>query len=622
MFKKLRLTFLLIVSFIAIFVLSSCSIWDKTHLDPAGFDDYTDQFFASVIGKDELTCNYYFAHREDYGFEHFEPNLSTPGLSSPLNVLVTNLVLGRVDGYDYNELTSTQQMTYNVIKHTLNYINSVSTEMGYLSNNYLGSYLGYQAQLPILLVEYHFRDQIDVENYLKYLALVPDTFKSYYDFEVKKTEAGYGMPDFVIDKVLSQCETFVNSIDDDSNFMFSVVNDKIDDCTFLSPSDKEHYKEQNVALIKNDLREGYEYIKDNLGNLKGRATNNGGLAGFVKEDGTMIGRDFYEAKFKYIVGYDMNCSSAIEYIDSKIATYINEAHRLKAIINENPNYQEQLDKINNDELVLCNLNPLDTLLAFEEAIQADFPALGYTPEIEVKYVDDSMKNNFSPAAYMTSPIDEIGKESIYLNPAEIYLLDGDGNPTETLDYNYLYNTLAHEGLPGHLYQTAYFKAQDVHPLRKLLRNSGFTEGWATYAQNYVFKYLKNDNVFGNQFYDVVIDYLETMEKVKAACYSRLDLGIHYDGWSIEEAYNFMSRYFTLSSIESFTKAYQQLVEIPTNYQQYFFTYLKLCDLYDNVSMTLGEDFNPVEYHKTILDCGCAPLMYIEDVVYNKYNINE
>ena len=80
-----------------------------------------------------------------------------------------------------------------------------------------------------------------------------------------------------------------------------------------------------------------------------------------------------------------------------------------------------------------------------------FPSLNYQPEIVVKFIDKAMEEHFSPAAYMTSAIDNLEKEYIYLNGSSV-LTDG------VYKYNYLYTTLAHEGLPGHLYQNVYFKS--------------------------------------------------------------------------------------------------------------------------------------------------------------------
>ncbi|WP_289445788.1 DUF885 family protein, partial [Klebsiella pneumoniae] len=47
---------------------------------------------------------------------------------------------------------------------------------------------------------------------------------------------------------------------------------------------------------------------------------------------------------------------------------------------------------------------------------------------------------------------------------------------------HLYTTLAHEGYPGHLYQTTYYASQNPSPIRSLLNFGGYVEGWATYAE--------------------------------------------------------------------------------------------------------------------------------------------
>ena len=161
---------------------------------------------------------------------------------------------------------------------------------------------------------------------------------------------------------------------------------------------------------------------------------------------------------------------------------------------------------------MTSSTPIDHLYDFSYLIADDFPELGYVPEVKVDYIHESMQDNFSPAAYMTSPIDNKTSEKIYLNPASIYLTDEHGNITADLDTQYLYTTLAHEGFPGHLYQTAYFKELDVNPIRKVIKNSGYMDGWATYAENYVYKYL------GGKYSQEIIDYLQTEQNLIAANY--------------------------------------------------------------------------------------------------------
>lgn len=73
-------------------------------------------------------------------------------------------------------------------------------------------------------------------------------------------------------------------------------------------------------------------------------------------------------------------------------------------------------------------------------ILTDFPAPPQT-EVEICHVDPALSEYLAPAFYITAPIDDISHNRIYINDAK--------NDTDI----YYFTTLAHEGYPGHLYQT-------------------------------------------------------------------------------------------------------------------------------------------------------------------------
>ena len=617
MTKKFRKLSLLIIVVVFSLVLGSCTFFDDIYdqnLDPATFDDTTKEMFYLLLGNDELSINYLIANREDYGLEYYEPSLPTPSVKGILNDVAINTLFGRIKSYDYSKLNADQKMTYNLIVDLVESSNKMTSEMSYLSNNYLGSYLGYQAQLPLILAEYNFYAKKDIENYIKFIELIPSTFKAYYDFEVQKAENNYGMPNFVIDNVVDQCKTFIKGIDEETSFMYKVVNQKINDCSFLTPDEKVFFIERNNEVIKTSMREGYQYIENKLPSLKDKATNQQGLAHYIGSDGSSIGKDYYQLLFNDATGYNISCIDAINYVEDKVDEYMADLSNLAFVIQKSkPLYQEYLELMNNEKFMTTS-TPLEQINLHAENMLKDFPALENYPEIVVNYIDESMQDNFSPAAYMTSPIDLFTSEKIYLNPASIYLLDDQGNLTDELDTEYLYTTLAHEGLPGHLYQNVYFKSLDVNPIRKVLKSSGYVEGWATYAENYSYRFLSD------KYSEEIIDYLITEQKLIAAIYSRIDLGIHFDGWTVEEMFEYMAQYFGVSSVEDVLPAYQQLVEIPTNYQEYFFSYLKICDMYDAVRAKEGTLFNAKKFHGYILDCGPAPLRFVEEVINEAYNL--
>ena len=585
--KSIKKIFIIIILIFASITISSCSFIEK--IDPGDFDDYSKRLFQTLIGNDELTIHFLFKNKEAICFTETELSLPTPGSSSALGKLIINLYFGPMANYNYEDLDFDQQMTYCVILNLLDQINNKTADMNYLDNNYLGSYLGYQAQLPILFQQYRFDNLQDVENYFGLMKLVPSTFKEYYDYEVTKAEAGYGMADFVIDKVVSQCDNFIAN--PDTHFLITTFADRLEVLN-LTESQKADLIQRNASIVKNELCEGYRYIKDNLPSLKGKATNNLGLAHYTKEneDGTIeeIGKDFYRYLFKDATGYDVEIEDAIQYIQDHLDEIVNTIRDLQK---NNPNIGQDASSI-----LLMDKTPDQQIEYYKTLLSGHFPNIESYPKITIKDVDPSMENNFSPAAYISSPIDDYENETIFLNQAKI-----------AGDMNYLYTTLGHEGIPGHMYQNIYFKTQDVNMIRKVLKNSGYQEGWATYVELYMYNFV--EGVDAN-----IIEYLRNYDILNGVLTARLDMGIHYEGWTIEETQAYLSRYFTGYTYEATERIFQQLVEVPTNSQTYYYTYFKICDMYERCEQALGEKFNVEEFHKLILDCGPVPLRFVEVVV--------
>ena len=69
-------------------------------------------------------------------------------------------------------------------------------------------------------------------------------------------------------------------------------------------------------------------------------------------------------------------------------------------------------------------------------------------------------------------MDNLSSNVIYINNISGY------SPLE------LYTTLAHEGYPGHLYQTVYSGSVPSNEVRSILNFGGYVEGWATYVEMY------------------------------------------------------------------------------------------------------------------------------------------
>ena len=82
-------------------------------------------------------------------------------------------------------------------------------------------------------------------------------------------------------------------------------------------------------------------------------------------------------------------------------------------------------------------------MCIRDRIKTDFPELTDST-YEVKHVPKALESSLSPAFFLIPPIDSDTTNVIYIN---------DKSREEGTD---LYSVLAHEGYPGHLYQSVYF----------------------------------------------------------------------------------------------------------------------------------------------------------------------
>ena len=95
--------------------------------------------------------------------------------------------------FDYNKLSVKNSLTYDVLKC---YLNMTERDAEYiLYDEPMGLVSGVQTQLPVILSEYPFYEQSDVDTYLQLMKTTPEYFASLLKFEQKKSKAGLFMSD-------------------------------------------------------------------------------------------------------------------------------------------------------------------------------------------------------------------------------------------------------------------------------------------------------------------------------------------------------------------------------------------------------------------------------------------
>lgn len=542
------------------------------------FRNFTENVFQSEIQTNTLTLHYTLADPSSYGIHNYPVSLGTVSSESiKNNAAGIKELLEQLHTFHYNDLSLENRLTYDVMELSLN--TELSSCDYPLLYEPLSPTLGIQAQLPVLLAEYTFRSKQDVEGYLSLLEQVPDYFEEILSFQQEKSASGYFMSDTTADRIISQCKDFIASPEE--NYLISVFNDKISNCSFLSKKKIEKYQSENKKLVLESLIPAYQTLSDGLSLLKGTGKNPYGLYHY---DG---GSEYY----LYLIKSNTGIYDSIDTLVNRLYTQLNSDYlQIQRLLTVNP----QLPLSSQDEITSNKIpeDPEKILTHLQEQMIYDFPSLS-DPEYTIKYVHKDLEEYLSPAFYFTPPIDTLSPNSIYLNN------------NSNMNGLSLYSTLAHEGFPGHMYQTLYYAQTDPDPVRYLFSSGGYVEGWATYIENYAYQYAPVDYSTGQ--------YLALNRSFYLCLYSLLDICIHYYGWTDTQVGEYLGL-LGISDENSQKEIYQILIEDPANYLKYCLGSLTIQDLKADMENLLNKDFDVSLFHKAFLETGPAPFPIIEKYI--------
>lgn len=214
----------------------------------------------------------------------------------------------------------------------------------------------------------------------------------------------------------------------------------------------------------------------------------------------------------------------------------------------------------------------------------------YDPAYPVTEPEETLEESSSPAFYILAPIDNVDKNIIYLNGSDEY--------ADTS----IYSILAHEGYPGHLYQTTFFYSMNPNPIRSILSFIGYTEGWAMYSERYSYDYSglsKN-----------CIELLKANDLYGYGLYSKIDFGVNYSGWTKEGTATFIEGEGYDADIAE--ELYYIAVDDPGVYHRYFLGMVQMLEAQKEAKNLLGNCYSNKNFNKFILEIGPTYFDIISD----------
>lgn len=543
------------------------------------FDAFTDELFISDVSQNAINLHFTLNNPENYGIKDAPVTLGEISREAVLqSAAETENTLSALKKYKGSKLSKEQQLTYDVLSDYLQ--SSLELSSYTLYEEILKPSTGIQAQLPILYEEYQFHTKQDIENYLTLLEQTDSYFSQIAKFEQQRAKAGLFMSDYACNTIISQCKDFIT--DTQNHYLITSFNNKIDSFQGLSQQEQTDYKQKNLTLLNEHVFPAYSKLASALRKLCGFGKNDKGLCYFEE------GRNYYEELVYYNTGY----SHSIEEISNDIKTQrsldLLEAANLCSV------YDGLWETCQN--AVLNPSDAMSTLGTLRDRMVKDFPAAPKT-NYSVSYIDACMEEYVAPAFYITAPIDDPDQNAIYINAS-----------TDTTSLRY-FTTLAHEGFPGHLYQTVMSYQAGLPELRFLLNYPGYVEGWATYVEMISYGYAGLDANAAK--------LLALNQSAILSLYASTDIGIHYEGWDYPETKSFWESY-GISNEDALREIYELIVEEPAHYLKYYVGYLGFLRLKQTAQETFGDNYCDTAFHQAVLSIGPAPFSIVEKYLPDYY----
>lgn len=568
--------------------------------DETEFNNYLHRLFQNEVTANTLNLHYTLANPSSAEISQYPITFGEISSGSETSQLASlENMKKELQTYDTASMPLSSQLTYDVLEDSIN--RSLEMAPYYYYDELLSSTNGVQAEYPILLAEYAFHSKKDVEEYLTLLSQYDTYFGQVCDFEKQKAKRGLFMNEKAVNNLIKQCRAFLPE-QSEKSFWETVFSERLDKISSLTKAEKKSYIRQNHEILQEHVYPAYHNLIAVLKALKKSGKNTQGLCCLPD------GKKYYELLVKSKTGSNRSIPELEKMVTSQRDSSLTELSLLTSTITDKKSSADKKDKKQKSAEksaaaasynLLPYQTPEDILEHLKLQIQDTFPAAP-SANYTVKTVSKKLQDFLSPAFYLTAPMDQFTENCIYINP---------GSNFDDIE---LFTTLAHEGYPGHLYQTVYSYSTGLAPIRYLLYHGGYTEGWATYVEMLSYDYTGLDKN--------VARALMLNKDASLSLYASIDMGVHYEGWSLADTEDFLNSYgITETSVIS--NIYQTIIENPANYLKYYIGYLEFLDLKSQAKEFYGNDYSELLFHKAILDIGSAPFYIIEKYLAKYYHLS-
>ncbi|MCR0474136.1 DUF885 domain-containing protein [[Clostridium] innocuum] len=573
---------LLMLSAVMAFSFTGCSKKDSGE-EQKKFDEFMKQEFVESMEQSYPNTHIILENPKDYGVDTSKTKVQ---IDKELNetTMKENKELNEKSAkafkeFDRDTLSDEQKETYDIYSYMLDYTTEMNdSKFDYMSMP-LESMTGMHTQLPTLFSDWTLRNEQDVKDVITLMKSVRPYMDSILAYTKKQEEKGTLMLD--IKSVKEYCEKVVK--EDVNSSVLTGLNESIDNLK-LGDDKTKQYKAELKKAFQEYFLPAYSDIIKTMKELDSSKNNTLGLSHMKN------GKEYYELLFKQATGTDKSIEDIKKELNSMSRSSL---LAVQSVISKNKNLY---DEYVNGKIKTKYKDFESMLKDLDKDIKDDFPSVG-TLNYRIRPIGEDLASG-GVAAYFNIPaLDGTTPKQIRVNMLE------DALNVQSLE---TFSTVAHEGIPGHMYQIAYAYKNVKDPWRNSMASFlGYTEGYATYTELYALKYL--DGVSAD-----AVKLQQNMVVYQDCLIALADIGIHYEGWTKEDLSNFLEENgLGVSDVSDF---YNQLQANPTAFLSYYVGYVQIANLKKDAQEELKDKFKDRDFHEAILKSGAAPFHVVEENV--------
>lgn len=563
-----------------IFIMSGCQ--DRAALSQKKFDEFIQQEFVSAMESDYTTAHVFLQHPENFGInpENIQVSLGTRPDETDWDQVMEQQQKSydEFNSFDRELLTPQQQDIYDTYKYQMDLTIALNDEKFDYYSQIFGSMSGLQFQLPTLFSDWELRNEQDVKDLVILMSDVKPYVDSALEYTKKQEAQGLLMAD--LQSVIDYCSGIIEEGENSS--VLAAIYENID-ALGLDTAAAQMYKDQIKDEFNSSFIPAYEAMRDTMIQLQSGQNNEQGLAHFE------YGKAYYELLLQQSIG---STKSVEEIRTMMVEEFENHLMNLQTLL---INHMDIMEPLLTGELPQTPYTSYEEILDhIQQNMSKDFPQISDL-SYNIRNMGEDMASTSGIAAYFNIPsLDGESTKQMRVNP-----LIGDISAVST------YTTVAHEGFPGHMYQYAYAYENLESPYMKALSDSSaYVEGYAVYAQYESTKYLEDMD-------QALLDAYRENELATYCAIILSDIGIHYDGWSLDEFTQYFNSIGFAIDEENAKMQYMQLQANPCAFEPYYVGYHEIAAMKEDAQEALGDLFTDQEFNEALLESGVAPFSVVQ-----------